>query len=102
MMISADVALHNEWGKDYLSIEVTPHPFAIACEGKYYKRSGSITIELTGNVWSEFLLHKQGLNLRFMEVSPCCNLFLCSVGFIFIRLFCYNIFTIFEYVHENW
>jgi ATP-dependent DNA helicase RecG len=60
MMISADVALHNEGGKDYLSIDVTPHPFAIACKGKYYKRSGSTTIELTGNGLSEFLLRRQG------------------------------------------
>ena len=60
MMISADVALHTEKGKEYISIDVMQHPFPIVYKGKYYGRSGSNTIELTGNGLSELMLRAQG------------------------------------------
>ena len=60
MMISADVSLNTENGKEYISINVMQHPFPIAYRGKYYGRSGSNTIELTGNGLSELMLRAQG------------------------------------------
>ena len=60
MTINADVSVHNENNKQYISIDVMQHPFPIAYRGKYYGRSGSNTIELTGNGLSELMLRAQG------------------------------------------
>ena len=46
--------------RDYLSIEVVRYPFAISCEGKYYKRSGSTLHELNGFELQNFLLERAG------------------------------------------
>ena len=46
--------------REYLSIEVTKYPFAISCEGKYYKRSGSTLQELNGFELQKFLLECAG------------------------------------------
>ncbi|MCM1121749.1 MAG: ATP-binding protein [Eubacterium sp.] len=34
--------------REYISIEIIKYPFAISCDGKYYKRSGSTLRELNG------------------------------------------------------
>jgi ATP-dependent DNA helicase RecG len=60
MMITPDVALHDENGKQYIVITVKQYPTPVAYKGKYYARSGSNTIELTGNELTEFLLRAQG------------------------------------------
>lgn len=46
--------------REYLSIEVVKYPFAISCEGKYYKRSGSTLHELNGFELQNFLLERAG------------------------------------------
>ena len=46
--------------REYISIEVIKYPFAISCEGKYYKRSGSTLHELNGFELQNFLLERAG------------------------------------------
>jgi ATP-dependent DNA helicase RecG len=60
MGIIADVDLRNEKGLDYIRISVNPYPYPISCRGKYYRRSGSTTQELSGYELDGFMLQKQG------------------------------------------
>ena len=46
--------------RDYISIEIIKYPFAISCDGKYYKRSGSTLHELNGFELQNFLLERAG------------------------------------------
>ena len=46
--------------REYISIEVIKYPFAISCDGKYYKRSGSTLHELNGFELQNFLLERAG------------------------------------------
>lgn len=45
---------------DYIEISVQQYPFAISCDGKYYKRSGSVLKELNGFELQTFLLERAG------------------------------------------
>ena len=46
--------------REYISIEIVKYPFAISCDGKYYKRSGSTLHELNGFELQNFLLKRAG------------------------------------------
>lgn len=46
---------------DYIEITVPRYPFAISCDGKYYKRSGSVLHELNGFELQNFLLERARL-----------------------------------------
>lgn len=46
--------------REYISIEIVKYPFAISCDGKYYKRSGSTLHELNGFELQNFLLERSG------------------------------------------
>jgi ATP-dependent DNA helicase RecG len=56
----ANVNLLQENGAHYIEIIVPKYSVAISLRGRYYFRSGSNKIELTGNVLNEFLLKKSG------------------------------------------
>ena len=56
----ANVNLLQENGANYIEIIVPKYSVAISLRGRYYFRSGSNKIELTGNVLNEFLLKKSG------------------------------------------
>ncbi|MDR0883414.1 MAG: putative DNA binding domain-containing protein [Oscillospiraceae bacterium] len=60
MGILPAVNLCYEDEKEYIVIEVLPHPNAISYHGRYYLRMGSTNQELTGNALDEFLLRKYG------------------------------------------
>ena len=60
MGIICDVQLHDEEGKKYISIQVNPYTVAVSLRGRYYYRSGSTKMELTGVELNEFLLKKAG------------------------------------------
>lgn len=60
MGIICDVQLQDEEGKKYISINVNPYSVAISLCGRYYYRSGSTKMELTGFELNEFLLKKAG------------------------------------------
>jgi len=60
MGIICDVQLHEEDGKKYISIQVNPCSVAVSLRGRYYYRSGSTKMELTGVELNEFLLKKSG------------------------------------------
>lgn len=45
---------------DYIAISIEKYPFAISCDGKYYKRSGSTLRELQGLELQNFLLERAG------------------------------------------
>lgn len=54
------VNLHQDDGKDYLQIVVEKYPFPVSYHGKYYKRSGSTTQEVTGFELDKMILAVQG------------------------------------------
>jgi ATP-dependent DNA helicase RecG len=47
-------------GKKYISIKVNPYSVAVSLRGRYYYRTGSTKMELTGVELNEFLLKKAG------------------------------------------
>jgi len=60
MGIICDVQLHEEKNKKYISIKVNPYSVAVSLRGRFYYRSGSTKMELTGVELNEFLLKKAG------------------------------------------
>ena len=60
--LEAETPIHiNEDGTlDYISITIERYPFAISCDGKYYKRSGSTLHLLDGFELQNFLLERAG------------------------------------------
>lgn len=60
MGIICDVNLQEEDGKPYLEIKVNPYSVPVSLRGRYYYRSGSTKMELTGVDLNEFLLKKAG------------------------------------------
>jgi ATP-dependent DNA helicase RecG len=58
--VVAEVNLLNEQGSNYIEIIVPKYTVAVSLRGRYYFRSGSNKIELTGNSLNEFLLKKSG------------------------------------------
>lgn len=60
MGIICDVQLWDEKDKKHISIKVNPCSVAVSLRGRYYYRSGSTKMELTGVELNEFLLKKSG------------------------------------------
>jgi ATP-dependent DNA helicase RecG len=60
MGIICDVQLHTENEKVFISIKVNPYTVPVSLRGRYYYRSGSTKMELTGVELNEFLLKKAG------------------------------------------
>jgi ATP-dependent DNA helicase RecG len=58
--IICDVNLHDEAGEKYIEIRVNPYSVPVSLRGRYYYRSGSSKMEMTGNTLNEFLLKKAG------------------------------------------
>ncbi len=58
--ITAEINLVQENTSEYIEIIVIPYTVAISLRGKYYIRSGSTTVEITGNSLNDFLLRKSG------------------------------------------
>ena len=60
MGIICDVNLQEEAGKHFIEIKVHPYSVPVSLRGRYYYRSGSTKMELTGVELNEFLLKKAG------------------------------------------
>ena len=60
MGIICDVQLLDALGKKYIQIKVNPYTVPVSLRGRYYYRSGSTKLELTGVELNEFLLKKAG------------------------------------------
>ncbi len=60
MGIICDVQLEDKEGKKYISIKVNPYSVAVSLRGRYYYRTGSTKMELSGIELNEFLLKKAG------------------------------------------
>jgi ATP-dependent DNA helicase RecG len=58
--IICDVNLLDDSGKKYIEIKVNPNTVPVSLRGRYYYRSGSSKMEMTGNTLNEFLLKKAG------------------------------------------
>lgn len=58
--IVCDVNLQTQNGLDYIQIVTKPYSVPVSLRGRYYYRSGSSKVELTGNELNEFLLKKAG------------------------------------------
>jgi ATP-dependent DNA helicase RecG len=58
--IICDVNLHDEADEKYIEIKVNPYSVPVSLRGRYYYRSGSSKMEMTGNTLNEFLLKKAG------------------------------------------
>lgn len=61
MGIMADIDIHQEQDKEYISISVAQQPMPIAYKGKYYYRTGSTLQELTGIALQDFMMRKMNL-----------------------------------------
>lgn len=57
------IYVNHEGNLDYISITVERYPFAISCDGKYYKRSGSTLRELQGFELQSFFIRASRKNL---------------------------------------
>ena len=60
MGVNPDVNLHKKGKHYFIEIITEPQTVAISLRGRYYKRIGSVTRELTGTNLNEFLLQKAG------------------------------------------
>ena len=58
--ITVEINLQSDNNLEYIEITVIPYLVAISLRGKYYVRSGSTTVEITGNTLNDFLLRKSG------------------------------------------
>lgn len=58
--LTVDVNLHQTKRGDYLEIVVLRQSVPVSLRGRYYYRTGSTKIELTGASLNEFLLKKSG------------------------------------------
>ena len=58
--IICDINLLEEAGKRFIEIKVNPYSIPVSLRGRYYYRSGSTKMELTGMELNEFLLKKTG------------------------------------------
>lgn len=60
MGLICDVKLLDEEGKKYFEIKVDKYHFPVSYHGRYYKRSGSTTQEVTGYELDKMILAAQG------------------------------------------
>lgn len=60
LALLVDVTLHQQAGREYLEVVVQGTYAPVSYAGKFYKRSGSNTVELTGSNLTHFLLKKYG------------------------------------------
>jgi ATP-dependent DNA helicase RecG len=60
MGIICDINLHEESDKKWIELKVNPYSVPVSLRGRYYYRSGSTKMELTGVELNEFLLKKAG------------------------------------------
>lgn len=60
MGIICDINLLEESGLSYIEIKVNPYSVPVSLRGRYYYRTGSTNLELTGVELNEFLLKKAG------------------------------------------
>lgn len=60
MGIICDINLQEEGGKKIIEIKVNPYSVPVSLRGRYFYRSGSTKMELTGVELNEFLLKKAG------------------------------------------
>ena len=58
--IICDVNLHDDNDKKYIEIRVNPYTVPVSLRGRYYYRSGSSKMEMTGTTLNDFLLKKAG------------------------------------------
>ncbi|HEV7348235.1 ATP-binding protein [Telluribacter sp.] len=58
--IVCDVNLQSENGLNFIEIITKPYSVPVSLRGRYYYRSGSTKVELTGNELNDFLLRKTG------------------------------------------
>lgn len=58
--ITVEINLLSNNNLEYIEIIIIPYLVAISLRGKYYVRSGSTTVEITGNTLNDFLLRKSG------------------------------------------
>lgn len=60
MGIICDINLQEEAGKKFIEIKINPYSVPVSLRGRYYYRTGSTKMELTGVELNEFLLKKAG------------------------------------------
>ncbi|MDZ7794585.1 MAG: ATP-binding protein [Spirochaetia bacterium] len=60
MGIICDVQLNETDNKKFISIKVNPYSVPVSLRGRFYYRSGSTKMELTGVELNEFLIKKAG------------------------------------------
>lgn len=66
------IYITHEGKLDYICITIEKYPFAISCDGKYYKRSGSTLRELQGFELQNFLLERAGKTWDSVPIPGVC------------------------------
>jgi ATP-dependent DNA helicase RecG len=84
MGITVNVNLH-EGDKEYLEIEVLPHPVAISCKGSFYYRSGATTQLLRGAALEAFILRRRGVH---WDSSPLPGADIANIDETLVKDFC--------------
>jgi ATP-dependent DNA helicase RecG len=64
MGITVNITLHEdrEGHKEYIEIDVPPHPVAISCKGSFYYRSGATNQMLKGAELETFIMRRRGVH----------------------------------------
>lgn len=84
MGITVNINLH-EGEKEYIEIDVPPHPVAISCKGAFYYRSGATNQLLRGTALEAFILRRRGVH---WDASPLPHVGIHDIDESVVRDFC--------------
>ncbi|MDR1874081.1 MAG: putative DNA binding domain-containing protein [Synergistaceae bacterium] len=84
MGITVNVNLHDG-DKEYIEIDVPPHPVAISCKGAFYYRSGATNQLLRGAALEAFILRRRGVH---WDSSPLPRVDIADIDENVVRDFC--------------
>jgi len=84
MGIMVNINLHDG-DKEYIEIDVPPHPVAISCKGSFYYRSGATNQLLRGAALETFILRRRGVH---WDSSPLPYVDIHDIDETVIRDFC--------------
>ena len=84
MGITVNITL-LEGDKEYIEIDVPPHPVAISCKGSFYYRSGATNQMLKGAALETFILRRRGVH---WDSSPFPRVDISDIDTIAVKDFC--------------
>ena len=85
MGITVSVNLLHAGKKEYIEINVPPHPVAISCKGVFYYRSGATNQVLKGAALETFILRRRGVH---WDSSPVPGVGIADIDAVAVSDFC--------------